>query len=85
MFLARVERLPVTSRSHVTDRLTDKCKIRLMIRFSGHIHLGAKCSVLDAMFYSTIHAAKCTCNLYKSTDSTHLSNWLGDYFVHTTQ
>ena len=32
MFLARVEWLPVTSRSHVTDRLTDKCKISIMIR-----------------------------------------------------
>ena len=30
-FLARVERLPVTSRSHVTDRLTDKCKISIMM------------------------------------------------------
>ena len=33
MFLARVERLPVTSRSHVTDitDVTDKCKISIMI------------------------------------------------------
>ena len=33
MFLARVERLPVTSRSHVTDvtDVTDKCKISMMM------------------------------------------------------
>ena len=33
MFLARVERLPVTSRSHVTDvtDVTDKCKISIMM------------------------------------------------------
>ena len=33
MFLDRVERLPVTSRSHVTDitDVTDKCKISIMI------------------------------------------------------
>ena len=37
MFLDRVERLPVTSRSHVTDitditDVTDKCKISIMIQ-----------------------------------------------------
>ena len=31
MFLAQVERLPVTSRSHVMDRQTDKCKISIMM------------------------------------------------------
>ena len=34
MFLARVEWLPVTSRTHVTSlthSLTDKCKIRIMM------------------------------------------------------
>ena len=31
MFLARVEWLPVTSRTHVTHSLTDKCKISIMI------------------------------------------------------
>ena len=45
MFLARVERLPVTSRSHVTDitDVTDNCKISIMIA----IAIELPCQILD--------------------------------------
>ena len=39
-FLAWVEWLPVTSRTHVTHSLTDKCKISIMIEFVTIFSLG---------------------------------------------
>ena len=48
MFLARVEWLPVTSCSHVTDRLTDKCKISIMI------YIGIAILVIQCLFHRNL-------------------------------
>ena len=54
MFLARVERLPVTSRSHVTD-VTDKCKISIMMCCGVVVHhCGKLVSILVLIEWSTL-------------------------------